>query len=123
VRFTRSGLRRFALFLGAMSAFLFALAVANHTDSIIGDSSSTHFLFAGAGLTAACAVMNLVLSRAIDEEGHFVRRDDEPPAAPINRGFPLWLHLPLTAFVAFLFVVVGVGVSWWVAGVFLGPSW
>jgi hypothetical protein len=119
--FTRSGLRRFSLFLAAVSAGAVALAIANHTDEYIGDGSWTYLAFAVAGLAAMGAAMNLVLSRAIDEEGQFVRREDEPPSAPITRAFPLWLHLPMAVGVAFLFVLVGVGVSWWVAGIFLGP--
>jgi hypothetical protein len=107
--FTRSGLRRFAVLLGAMSALMLAVAVANHTDGLIGGSAWTYIALAGAGVGAVAAAANLALSRAIDEEGEFLRRADEPSAAPLKRGFPLWLHLPLTAFVAVLFVLVGVG--------------
>jgi hypothetical protein len=121
VGFTRSGLRRSALFLGAASAFLVALGIANHAGGFVGDSSWTYLALAAGGAAAIGAVTNLWLSRVIDEQGHFVRREDESPAAPLRRGFPVWLHLPLTAFVAFLFVLVGVGVSWWVAVIFAGP--
>jgi hypothetical protein len=119
--FTRSGLRRYALLLGAISAGVFALAIANHTDNYIGGGSWTYVLLAFAGMSALFAASNLVLSRALDEDGQFVRRADEPPTAPLLRGFPLWLHLPMTAGVALIFVLVGVGVSWWVAGIFVGP--
>lgn len=104
-----------------MSAGFFALAIANHTDDFMSSGSWTYIAFALAGLAAVCAASNLALSRAIDEEGRFVRREDEPPEAPLKRGFPFWLHFPMLLFVAFLFVLVGVGVSWWLAGIILGP--
>ena len=104
-----------------MSASFVALGTANHMDGFIGGSSWTYFAFSAAGVGAVGEVTNLWLSRVIDEEGHFIRREHESPAAPLRRGFPLWLHLPLTAFVAVLFVLVGLGVSWRVAVIFLGP--
>jgi hypothetical protein len=98
-----------------------ALGIANYTAGLLGDAFWTYIALAAAGTGAVAVVTNLWLSRVIDEEGQFVRREDESPGAPLRRGFPLWLHAPLTAFIAFLFVVVGVGVSWWFAMVFLGP--
>jgi hypothetical protein len=106
--------------MGAMSALMLALAVANHTDGFIGESFWTHIAFTCAGLAALAAATNLALSRVIDEDGRFLP-EIESSAAPLKRIFPLWFYLPLSVFLAFLFVVVGVGVSWWVAGIFLGP--